>query len=341
LVAFDRLTPAGRARLDLSPGALDSVRGSVLPSRVHAAIWHRLQLPIPAELWSGRVDVLHAPDFLAPPLAAARAVVTVHDLSFLRLPERADPRLQRYLASAVPRSVRRAAHVLADSQNTRQDAIELLGLEPEAVTVAYPGVSPAMSSPVEATSRREVLRRYGLDRPFVLGVGTLEPRKDWPTLIAAFNEAAASLGLDELTLAIAGSEGWMTETIHEAHYSSPADVRLLGFVPDEDLPALYQAATAFAYPSVYEGFGLPPLEAMSCGVPTVVSDSSCLPEVVGDAALIVPAGDAAALASALVKVVSDRETRASLGRRGPQRAAVFTWDACARAAEHAYRCAAE
>jgi glycosyltransferase involved in cell wall biosynthesis len=213
------------------------------------------------------------------------------------------------------------------------------------VTVAYPGVGAATSEPLAEAARREALDRLGLAEPFVLGVGTIEPRKDWPTLIAAFErlardgsgDATAQSGGADPTLVIAGGDGWMTEKVHAAAEASPADVRLLGFVPDDDLRALYQSATAFAYPSVYEGFGLPPLEAMACGVPTVVSDAPCLPEVVGDAALVVPAGDADALADALRRALAEDGLRRELHDLGKQRAARFTWDACAEAVENAYR----
>jgi len=340
LVVTDRLGEGGWRRLDLDVDRR-AVRASVLPARAHTLLWHRLRLPLPADALSGRVDVYHAPDFLSPPLARARSVVTVHDLSFLRVPDRADPGLRQHLAARVPRAVRDAAHVLADSENSRRDVIELLGARPERVTVAYPGVGAAMAEPVDPGRRAATLARLGLPGPFVLGVGTIEPRKDWPTLIAAFERLAGQTHHDPpLSLVIAGADGWMTGPVHAAAEATPADVRLLGFVPDDELRVLYQAAAAFAFPSVYEGFGLPPLEAMACGVPTVVADAPCLPEVVGDAALTTPVGDADALAATLRRLLVDDGLRAELALRGPRRAARYTWDDCAAAAEAAYEAAA-
>jgi glycosyltransferase involved in cell wall biosynthesis len=259
-------------------------------------------------------------------------VVTVHDLSFLRRPEYADPGLQRHLSASVPRAARRADHVLADSDNTRQDVVTLLGVPDDRVTVAYPGVSPAFQRVEDPAAREAVRARYGLGRPFVLGVGTIEPRKEWPVLVAAFERA----GLTAHALVIAGRRGWLVAGVDAAVAGARADVRLLGFVDDADLPALYSLADAFAFPSAYEGFGLPPLEAMACGTPTVVSDAPCLPEIVGDAALVTPVGDAAALAAALVRLVRDADTRADLAARGPARSARFTWDACAETVEAVY-----
>lgn len=307
------------------------------PAAWHARVWHRLRLPVPVERWCGGADIFHATDFLAPPTRSAARIVTIHDLSFLRHPERAEPSLARFLARAVPRSVQDAAHVLVDSECTRADVIELLGVEPTRVSVAYGGVETSMrrvNDPAVLDAVRGTLR---LDKPFILGVGTLEPRKDWPTLIRAF--AAEETVCAGRSLIIAGGHGWRTGPILEAAAQARdagADVRLIGFVADADLPALYSLADAFAFPSVYEGFGLPPLEAMACGVPTAVADAGSLPEVVGDAALLVPPGDVAAWRTALVRLVDDPRVRDDLARRGPERTARFTWSVCAAAVETAY-----
>jgi glycosyltransferase involved in cell wall biosynthesis len=320
------ITPATAAPLRL--------RSTGVPARLEAILWQRLRLPIPVELWTGPIDLYHATDFLAPPRRRARAVITIHDLSFLRHPERAEPGLRRYLAAAVPRAVRQAAHLLADSENTRRDLIALLGVPEERVTVAYPGVGPAFRRVDDPEALERVRRRHGLDGPFVLGVGTLEPRKDWPVLMEAFLRLHPAWPAHRL--AIAGGSGWLTGEILAAAARAGEGVRLLGFVADEDLPALYSLADAFAYPSIYEGFGLPPLEALACGVPTVVTAAACLPEVVGDAALTVPPGDAAALAAALARLLGEPALRAELAARGPARAAHFTWDGCAEAVEAVY-----
>ncbi len=337
LFVADRAAPqAVRSRI----GAADmdrptpTIRTTRLPARLHAILWHRLRLPIPAELWTGRMNLYHATDFLAPPLMSTPAVITVHDLSFLRHPERAEPALQRHLARSVPRAVVRAAHVIADSHYTKGELGALLGTPEAKITVAYPGVGPAFRCVREGEVLDRVRREHGLTRPFILGVGTLEPRKDWPVLIEAFARLGEAAPGHELV--IAGAPGWLTDAVSGAVARSTAHVRLLGFVPDGDLPALYSLADAFAYPSIYEGFGLPPLEALACGTPTVVTAATSLPEVVGDAALTVPPGDPGALAGALADLLTHQALRDLLAARGPQQASRFTWDACAEAVERAY-----
>jgi len=333
------------------PGAdpsTDSLRPRLITTGIPAAwmsrLWHRGALPqavrrrwLAVERWTGPIDLFHATDYLAPPTRSSRIVLTIHDLSFLRCPERADPALARHLARAVPRSAARADHVLADSRHTRSDILDLLGLPPDRVSVAYGAVDPGVRRVTDSARVDAVRARLGLGRPFVLGVGTLEPRKDWPTLIRAF---AAEEGLrDRYCLAIVGGRGWRDRAILDAAErarGAGVDVRTIGFVPDADLPALYSAAHAFAFPSVYEGFGLPPLEALACGLPSAVSASSSLPEVVGDAALLVPPGDPAAWSAALLRLVDDDGLRLRLADAGPRRSALFTWDACAEAVESAY-----
>jgi glycosyltransferase involved in cell wall biosynthesis len=321
-----------RAMLPGIPAATPVARPP-LGARLMTILWHRAGVPWPVERITGPLDVFHAMDFLSPPLKKAASVVTVHDLSFLVCPERADPGLARFLGRRVPKAAAQAHHVLADSHRTRQDLVDLLGVAPDKVTVAYPGLDPDFAGSVESGRVAEVRRRYDLSGSFVLGVGTLEPRKNWPALMRAF--AAAELA--GATLAIAGGHGWGSDGLEAAARGTSAPVRLLGFVPDADLAALYHAATAFAMVSQYEGFGLPLLEAMACGVPSVVSDGGSLPEVAGDAALVVPVGDEAALVDALRLVWSNTGERQRLRAAGPVRAARFDWASAAAVVEDAYR----
>ncbi|MBK6769710.1 MAG: glycosyltransferase family 4 protein [Ardenticatenales bacterium] len=347
----DRLDDAGRAAAAALVGAeARDVRSMRIGARWVTLLWHRVGVPggVGMGRWGdggggGGIDVFHATDYLAPPRPGAPTVVTIHDLSFLRHPDLAEPSLARFLRRTVPRAARRAAHVLADSAWTRDDVIDLLDVPPERVSVAYAGVDAAFRPRVDRADAG-IRARLGIDKPYVLGVGTIEPRKDWPTLIAAFGTAFAGGGATgdsgDRALVLAGGLGWRTEgTVAAASAARAAgvDVRLLGFVADDDLPALYRGADAFAFPSRYEGFGLPPLEAMACGVPTAVSDASCLPEVTGDAALHVPAGDVEGWAAALRALVGDAALRARLAAAGPVRAAGFTWAGGAEAAVGAYR----
>jgi len=291
-------------------------------------LWLRHRLPLPVEALTGPADVLLAPDFVAPPAIRARTIVTIHDLSYLTVPQYADPGLRRYLTAAVPRSLRRAAQVIAVSEATRREAITHLGLPPERVTTVYNGVD-ARFRPLDAAARAAARARLGLPERYLLTLGTLEPRKNHVGLLRAFARLT-SLEPD-LTLVIGGRRGWLDGPIFDdvRRLGLGDRVRFLGGVHDDDLPDLYAAATAFAYPSWYEGFGLPPLEALACGVPVVTSATSSLPEVCGDAALLVDPADDAALAAALTRVLRDEPLRADLARRGPMRAAGFTWAATA------------
>jgi glycosyltransferase involved in cell wall biosynthesis len=291
-----------------------------------ARLWHRARLPIPVELFVGRVDLFFSPDFTLPPtLPHTRTLLTVHDLSFLHYPDHYVPKLVRYLERVVPRSVARADHVLADSEATRADLIARLGAPPEKVETLYSGVSRRFCPEPEAGERERLLARYGLERSYVLSVGTLQPRKNYVRLIRAFARLDTAA-----CLVIVGGRGWLYEEVLAEAAQHPDRVRVLGFVDDTDLPALYRGASLFAFPSFYEGFGLPVLEAMACGVPVVCSNSSSLPEVAGDAALLVDPHDEAALADALVRGLADESLRRRLITRGLIRATRFTWERAAR-----------
>jgi glycosyltransferase involved in cell wall biosynthesis len=301
-----------------------------LPLSPHWAtiLWQRLQIPFPADLLTGPLDLFHSPDYVLPPLRGGKRVLTIHDLSFLRYPEGADPRLRWYLTQAVPRSIGQADLVLADSLNTKSDLIELLGVEAGRVEVLYPGVEERFR-PLDEESLVPVQARYSLDFPFILTVGTLEPRKNHVGLLHAYSLLK---GRCPHRLVIAGGKGWLYEDIFQEveRLGLEEMVFFLGYVPEEDLPALYNLADLFVFPSFYEGFGLPPLEAMACGTPVVVSDLSSLPEVVGDGALLIPPQEIEALAEAMEKALSDPSLREELRSKGLERAKRFTWSEAAK-----------
>ncbi|MBI2303191.1 MAG: glycosyltransferase family 4 protein [Chloroflexi bacterium] len=306
--------------------------------RLMTIFWHRLGLPLPAELFTGALDLFHSPDFVLPPLRNTRAIVTVHDLSFMVLPQCAAPGLVRYLNRVVPRSIERATLVLADSVSTMKDLASLLGV-PEAKVAVVPGGVGSQFHPVtEEDTLAAIRRRYNLDGPFILGVGTLEPRKNWEGLVEAFHRLRREMNIPH-RLVVAGGKGWLWEGIFRrvAELGLEEEITFLGFVPEADLPPLLSLADVFAYPSLYEGFGLPPLEAMACGTPVVASNVSSLPEVLGEAALLVAPGDTLSLAEALYQVLSEEKQRHSLSEKGRAQAARFTWEAAAQKMITQYR----
>jgi len=311
-----------------------------------AQIWQRLRAPLPVELFTGPLDLLHAPDFVLPP-TRARTLLTIHDLSFMVHPECAEPSMVRYLTDVVPRGLKRADAILADSQATRRDLARLLSIDPARVELVYPGVGPRFR-PMTPEEVEPVRCRLGLPDRFVLFVSTIEPRKNLVRLLEAFalleagdwrletrdGNPASSLQspVSSLQLVIAGRRGWMYDDVFAAidRLQLRQRVRLLDFVHDKDLPALYNLAAAFAYPSIYEGFGIPPLEALACGTPTVTADNSSLPEVVADAAVLVSAEDVGSIASGIARVMADEALRARLRAAGPERARQFTWGQAAK-----------
>lgn len=305
--------------------------GIRLSERALAILWHRLKVPLPINVFTGHVDLFHAPDYTLPPVRRAASIVTVHDLSFLLYPECAEQGLRAYLERAVLSSVSRADFVVVDSQSTRNDLVCLLDVAPTKVEVVYPGVDERFRPLDGDPTLAEVKARWQLDRPFILNVGTLEPRKNQARLIQAYALLKERTSLTH-QLVIAGGRGWLYEDIFRRvnELGLKQDIRFLGYTTEEDLPALYNLADLFVFPSLYEGFGLPPLEAMACGTPVVSSNSSSLPEVVGDAAIQVRPVDADALATTLEQVLGNDSLRQELRAKGLERAKLFTWEAAAR-----------
>jgi glycosyltransferase involved in cell wall biosynthesis len=299
-----------------------------LPSRRLTQLWHRLKVPLRIEWLTGGVDIVHAPDFVLPPTAKP-GLVTIHDLSYLVHPECAVPGVARYLREAVPPSIARADAVFADSFATKNDVVRLLGVADADVEVVYAAVAPRFR-PMDATMIAPVRQKYDLPERFLLAGGTLEPRKNYVRLFEAYAHALRTHSLPPLV--VFGRRGWMFEEIiaAPARLGITAHVRFIDFIDDNDLPALYNLAWAFVYPSIYEGFGLPPLEALACGTPTLVSNVSSLPEVVGNAAIQVAPDDIVGMAAGLVRLTDDEDLRAVLRQAGPVQAKTFTWEAAAQ-----------
>ncbi|HTM68619.1 MAG TPA: glycosyltransferase family 1 protein [Candidatus Binatia bacterium] len=317
-----------------APSAKVSHRFTRRPNRLLNASFALLGAPA-VESLAGGGDLVYLPNlnFVATRLPL---VVTVHDLSFVRFPRffSAKQRLW-HAAVGADRLLRRAAAVVAVSEHTKADVVETYGVPAERVTVASPGVSAAFS-PRPGTEIAALRAKLGLHSPYFLFLGSLEPRKNITGLIDAYDRVAG--GHD---LVIAGGKGWLYRDIFRRAAASPKRdrIRFIGYVEGADKPALYAGASALVYPSFYEGFGMPPLEAMACGTPVVASHASSLGEVVGDAGLLVDPYSPADIAAAMTAVVGDGRLAAELRRRGLERAKRFTWDASAAALEKAFSAA--
>jgi len=277
-------------------------------------------------------DVLFVPAHSLPPLVRGRSVATIHDLGYLAFPDEHPP-ATRFLRDRANRwSALRATRVVAISEATWRDLVRHYQTPPGKIDVVHHGLDPAFR-PIRDRARLDAVRaRYGLDQPYLIFVGTLQPRKNLERLLLAFDRVVGRAPRP-LQLALVGKIGWQEERFRRAlaRMRAPERVRVLGYVPDADLPTLLSGALALAFPSLYEGFGLPALEAMACGAPVLASSTSSLPEVVGDAGLLVDPLDVDAIADGLERLVSDPDLRATLTARGLQRAAGFTWERAARA----------
>lgn len=310
--------------------------------RVLNMLWYKLGVPLPIDALTGAADVFHFPDFALPPVRRGATVVTVHDLSFLLVPECADQRLRLHLEKVVPLSVREADFVCADSENTRNELTTLLDVAPGRVEVVYGGVDHRFFPITDPSALEATRQKYGLSFPYIFYMGTIEPRKNLGRLLQAYTLFRQRFRFPH-RLVIAGGLGWLYQEVLRDidQLAAEQKVIFLGRVPDDDLPALYSLCDLFVFPSLYEGFGLPPLEAMACGKPVVCSNSSSLPEVVGDAGVFVSPHDVDGLAEAVGQLLGDAARRQELGARGIERAKRFTWEAAARQTLEIYRRLAE
>lgn len=276
-----------------------------------------------------RLDLVHSMLNVVPIASSTKHVVTIHDLSFMQLPAAHPPLRRWYLTAATWLSVRRASAVLADSVATRNDVIKLLSTDPRKVHVVYPGTEPDFHprSPDEISTFRH---NVGQQRPFILFVGTLEPRKNVDILVHAFGSIIRSHTFDG-DLVLVGGRGWGMEAIDSAIARSPVRdrIRQIGYVNQEDLPFWYSSADLVVYPSSFEGFGLPVLEAMASGTPVITSNRSSLPEVIGNAGVMTDPRDTSQLAAAMSKVLTSRQRRDAMRRRGLLQAGRFDWSVAA------------
>jgi glycosyltransferase involved in cell wall biosynthesis len=294
------------------------------------SVW--MQFVLPWILRRVRPDLVHFTNYLAPLACPVPYVVSVHDMSLSLLPQYHTVKKRLLTSTLVPSVARAARMVLAPSESTRRDIVRLLGLDPARVRVVPYAPGPAFAP--QPPDAQRLARAYGVAEPYFVYVGTLEPRKNLTRALRAFATLAAAL--PDHRFVLAGQPGWHCDDVLAEVQAAAGRVLLLGYVPEEDLPLLYSHAVAMVYPSLYEGFGLPVVEAMACGTPVITSRSSSLEEIARDAAALVDPLDERSIAEAMHAVATDPALRASLRTRGLARAASFTWARTARETAEVY-----
>lgn len=288
-------------------------------------------------LWKDHISVAHV-QYTIPPIMPCPVVTSIHDVSFKRHPEFFNWKDRFVLNMGIKYAAKRAFGILAISEHTKHEIVELYKVPAERVSVIYPGVDEQFTPGDRLASRRFIKDKYGISSPIILTVGTIQPRKNLSTLVKGFAKLKASQEFEH-KLVVVGKYGWkerrLLSLVEELELTQ--DILFVGYVPQEDLPALYLAADVFVYPSVYEGFGLPPLEAMACGTPVITGNRSSLPEVVGEAGIMVDPYDPEAFALAMWNVLSSESLRTEMSQAGLKQAVKFSWDKMATEVLGIYR----
>lgn len=318
-----------------------SIRRTGLPGRVLLRAWQYLGWP-PVEYFTGPIDLIHAPASYIPPVRAARRVVTVHDVYFKYAPQHVDTYGGEYFLKTFERKLHQADHIIAISKFTRDEVLKFYPIDPERISVVPHAVDPRRFTPAPAPGDAAAIRGLGLELPYLLCVATIEPRKNLITLIEAYARMRQILragGQKPPHLVITGQPAWgisaLEARVREASLQNI--VKFTGYLDDELLPPLYRQALGFVFPSVYEGFGLPVLEALACGCPAAVAQAGALPEVAGEAALYFNPKDSDCMARTLTRFISEPHLRADLREAGLHRTREFTWEATARGILDVYR----
>ena len=326
-----RLFVVGKLTPNQRQSASQRLFDTWLDERNMVRLWHRIGSPWPSveRFTGGPLDLFHATDFVLAPNHARRTIVTVHDLAFLHYPDASHPSLYRYLNVVVPRSIRKADHIIADSHHTAGDVSAFFHVTDERISVAQGAVDHDTFTRVTNEQLLQAARaKYRIDeRPYIFALSSLQPRKNFARLIKAFSIAKMSASIEH-QLVIAGGKGWLYDDIFASvrDLKLENDVGFIGFVEDSDLPALYSSADFFAYPSLYEGFGLPIIEALACGTAVITADNSCLPEAGGPGALYVDAENTDSIADGLMRMCTDAALKQELVNAGLKHVSQFTWE---------------
>ena len=294
-------------------------------------LWDKIRFPL-LELKGLKADILHCPDYLIPPTMNKNIILTIHDLAFIRFPEfNFDWFIKKYTGE-IKRNARISKKIIADSESTRNDIVNFLGIDPAGVEVVYLAADEIFRKLSEKEKSTEVLKKYQLDKKYILSVGTIEPRKNFAALIRAFNNIKKSKTGSGYKLVIVGRTGWKSEATYQERENSPYsdDILFTGRITDQYLVQLYNWAELFVYPSLFEGFGLPPLEAMSCGLPVIAYDTSSLKEVIGDAGKLVETGDETELENQVLHVLENEKIKRELSSKSLIQAKKFRWEETAQ-----------
>jgi glycosyltransferase involved in cell wall biosynthesis len=294
-------------------------------------LWDRFRFP-PLEFRGFKADILHCPDYLIPPTTNKNLVITVHDLSFIRYPQFNFEWFIKKYTREVRKSILLAKKIIADSESTKNDIIKFFGIDPKKVFVIYLASDSIFRRLTDKEKDLNIIKKYGIDKKYILSVGTIEPRKDFVTLIRAFNHIKQTDAASGYKLVIAGRTGWKSEPTYAERESSPfrEDILFTGRVPDSDLNQIYNQAEIFVYPSIFEGFGLPPLEAMSCGLPVVARDTSSIKEVVGESGILLKDADEKEFGKEILNLIKNDDIKEKLKFKSLARAKVFGWDETAK-----------
>ncbi|PJF21426.1 MAG: glycosyltransferase family 1 protein [Phototrophicales bacterium] len=322
--ALEKQLPPEDLKVFQSRRASKPISQHFLTAKLWTPPHHRLErLALSAELLPHRLEVLHSPDFIPPWHGAKKHIITVHDLTFVHFPQHKDRAAQRYYNQQIETAVKQADHILSVSEATKRDLIELLNVSESKITVQPHGVDPRFKPGTPSN--------LGLPPNYILFVGTLEPRKNIPLLLDAYAQLK-----DAPPLVLVGRIGWLMDDVMP-RLLNQVNVIHRDDISDEMLPAVYQGASMLVLPSHYEGFGLPLLEAMACGTPVIAANNSSLPEVVGNAGLLVEIDTPDALKEAMQQLLDDSKLRDELRQKGLEQARQFTWENSARIALEVYR----
>jgi len=312
-------------------GRFPKAREIVLPGKSPLARLRREHLLLPQACRREGIDLLHCPKSAIPFRSPCPVVVTLHDLIPLRHPETEKFAARLYWRLQIPIAARRSDFIITDSEHARQEIMADFHVPGERIRAIMLGFDPDMNRARDEASARKVRDRYHLPDNYILYVGTIQPRKNLATLIEAFHLLKREQGISS-KLVIVGRKGWLYDQLFSRinELGLEEEILFTGFVPDEELPFIYDRAAVFVYLSLFEGFGLPPLEAMACGVPVITSNTTSLPEVVGEAGITLPPTDVNRVCEALGQVLGDKALAASMRRKGLERARMFSWEAAAR-----------